>query len=116
MKGFMLDNNGDIVINKDIVFVNDLELLRQTIQTVIGTNKGEWWFNKNEGINFNNILIKNPNYDIIRAEIIDGLSQVDGNIELQKFSCLLDKNVRKLYINFSAKKQDGTIISGSYSY
>lgn len=116
MKGFKLDANGDVVIDKDIEIVEDSELVRQTIQTVIATNKGEWQFNKNEGINFNNILVKNPNYEIIKSEIIDGLSQVDENFELQEFECSLDKKTRKLNVYFSAKKLDETTIFVKYSY
>lgn len=38
--------------------IEDNELLRQTVQTVLSTNKGEWVLNKDEGINYRNILGK----------------------------------------------------------
>lgn len=59
MKGFMLDSNGDIVIsNNEIQMVNGTDLTAQTVKTVLSTNKGEWIFDKDEGINFTNILGK----------------------------------------------------------
>ena len=59
MKGFKLDSNGDVVIKENqIVMVGEKELLRQSIQQVLGTNKGEWSLNKEEGVNFYNILGK----------------------------------------------------------
>ena len=34
------------------------ELLKQTVQSVLSTNKGEWVLNRDEGIDFKNILGK----------------------------------------------------------
>lgn len=59
MKGFLLDSNGDVVIKSGkIQMTEGDDLVRQTIRTVLGTNKGEWVFDQNEGINFKNILGK----------------------------------------------------------
>ncbi len=44
--------------NQEIQMVNGSELLRQTVKTVLSTNKGEWSLNINEGIDFYNILGK----------------------------------------------------------
>lgn len=49
--------DGDLVItNNEIELVEGKELTRQTIQSVLSTNKGEWKFDTEEGINFYNIL------------------------------------------------------------
>jgi phage baseplate assembly protein W len=59
LKGFKLNSKGDVEIkNNQIETVEGNELLRQTVQSVLGTNKGEWIFNPDEGINFKNILGK----------------------------------------------------------
>lgn len=61
MRGFLLDEKGDIVIkNNEIVMTEGNELLAQTIRIVLGTNKGEWFDNSDEGINNRVILGKNP--------------------------------------------------------
>ena len=64
MKGFMV-KDGDTVITanllngkREIEIVSDDELMVQTIQSVLSTNKGEWIFDAEEGINFANILGK----------------------------------------------------------
>lgn len=50
MTGFALDENNDILIkDNQIQMINGSELTKQTIQTVIGTNKGEWCLNEDEG-------------------------------------------------------------------
>ena len=49
--------DGDLVItNNEIELVEGNELKRQTIQSVLSTNKGEWFFDTEEGIAFQNIL------------------------------------------------------------
>lgn len=59
MKGFALTENGDVLIkNNEIQMVHGAELTQQTIKTVLGTQKGEWFLNADEGINYNEILGK----------------------------------------------------------
>ena len=59
MKGFMLDEQGDIVIESGAIqMVHDAELTMQTIRSVLGTQKGEWFLNLDEGINHDAILGK----------------------------------------------------------
>lgn len=106
MQGFALDHNGDVVIQKNkIVMISDKALTLQTVRSIIGTNKGEWFLNTDEGINFDNLHGKNPDYDAIKGEIAQGLSQVNEDLMLKSFDCSLDEN-RKLDINFEAS--DGT--------
>ena len=51
--------NGDLSItNNEIDIIEGGALKAQTIQQVLSTNKGEWFFNANEGIDFDNILGK----------------------------------------------------------
>lgn len=59
MKSFMVNERGDIVIeNGTIQMVHDNELTLQKIKSVLGTQKGEWFLNWEEGINHENILGK----------------------------------------------------------
>ena len=59
MKGFALDDKGDLVIeNGAIQMIHGAELTKQTIKTVLDTQKGEWFLNWEEGINYNEILGK----------------------------------------------------------
>lgn len=59
MKGFMLDEHGDVVIDAgEIQMVHGVELTAQTIKSVLQTQKGEWFLDWEEGINHNEILGK----------------------------------------------------------
>ncbi len=116
MKGFLLDGKGDIVISgNEIQMIDGNELLRQTVQTVEGTNKGEWFLNTEEGINFGTIFVKNPDFNAIRDEILSGLQQVDETFLLNSFEHTLDSN-RKLKITFSATNSSGQTVTGAQSY
>lgn len=117
MKGFALDDSGDVIIeNNKIKMVSGTELIRQTVQTVLGTNKNEWFLNTDEGINFDSLLGKKKDDEIIRNEIIQGLQQVDDSFVLETFNCDFDRKNRKLVIDFEAKNSDGETVSGSSEY
>lgn len=115
MKNFALDDKGDVLIKDNVIqMVDDTELICQTCQTVLGTNVKEWFLNENEGIKFRNILIKNPDFDVIRNEVKRGLLQVDSTFALDSFEYQV-KN-RRLYISFSATNGVGTTVKGGQSY
>lgn len=110
MQGFMLDDDGDVVINNnDIQLVENEELIRQKVRNVLSTNKGEWFLNEDEGINFDNLLGKNNPEELVRAEIEQGIQQVDENFAITEFEMYADKNSRKLTVNFTATNKDMTI-------
>lgn len=117
MKGFAIDEKGDVVIKSNkIQMVDYTELIRQKVQTTLTTNKNEWFLNKNEGINFDNILDKKKSEEIIKNEIIEGLHQVDSSFVLEKFNCKLDREKRKLVITFKAKTGNGEEIEIEAAY
>ena len=117
MKGFALDTNGDVIIDKNkIKMVDGTGLIRQTVQAVLGTNKNEWFLNVDEGIDFNNILGKKKDDDIIRNEILQGLLQVYSSFVFETFNCDFDNKYRKLTISFKAKNSTGEIIEVSNEY
>jgi hypothetical protein len=114
MKGFLLEN-GDIVVTKkgEIQMTSGRDLVRQTVEAVIGTNNGEWFLNKDEGINFRAILGKSPNMDEVRSEVQKGLLQVDSSLFMQSFE--YDVELRTLNVRFTAS--NGSIaIEGGTNY
>ena len=58
MKGFEMVDGDLVITNNELSMVADTALKVQTIQSVLSTNKGEWIFDPDEGINFRNILGK----------------------------------------------------------
>lgn len=116
MKGFMLDEHGDVVIyNNKILMVEGNDLLLQTVKSILGTNKGEWPLNTDEGITFSNILGKNKDENVIKYEVQQGLLQVDDTFIITSFS-LDDLGNRKFAIKVSAQNSTGTELGVSTSY
>ena len=108
MKGFKLDSNGDVeIIKNEIQMIDGNELLRQTVKSVLNTNKKEWFFDENEGITFSNILGKQKDEDIIRNEIQQGLLQVNSSFIMNSFEMSVDRKTRGLRVNFTAQTEDG---------
>ena len=109
MKGFAL-KNGDVLIEQNrIQMVNGNELLRQTVESVLQTNKREWFLNWQEGINFYNLLGKRKSDEIIENEILQGLLQVDNTFIIEDFK--ITQNGRDMNINFTATNGNGEKIT-----
>lgn len=116
MRGFLLDEKGDIVIeNGSIALVENEHLKAQTLRTVMGTNKGEWFLNDEEGIDFNFMLGKGITEDMQLAQCKDACNQVDTSLTVVDFHREVDKATRKAEINFKAQG-DNVDITVSQSY
>lgn len=108
MKGFALDDHGDVVIEKnDIKVVYDADLMIQTVCQVLRTNRGEWWLDPKEGIPMQKILKKNPNLAMVRDYVRSAIAQVDKS--LQVTHCDITTQGRTLNIAFTAAGADRTV-------
>ena len=117
MKGFKVDERGDIIFeNGNIAFVKDTELKAQTLRTVLGTNKGEWFLNDDEGIDFDFIIGKNITDDMRLSQCKDACRQVDETLYVSDFYSEVDKKTRESALYFKAQSGDGTIININHSY
>lgn len=93
-----------LIENNEIQMVEGDELLRQTVQSIINTNKGEWFTDWDEGIEFSNILGKGVTEEMVMAEIEDGLQQVDETLNITDFSMSLKE--RTLTVKFTCTSED----------
>ncbi len=115
MKGFKIDEMGDVVIENGVVqIVEDDELTLQKVQTVTGTKRGEWFNNPDEGIDFRYLLGKNVTDEMAYGQILSGLKQVDSDFYINEFSRTVDPKTRKAEIKYTAKNGSvGTTITTS---
>ncbi len=106
MKGFALDNHGDVIIKKnDIQLVCGTELSIQKIRQVLSTNRGEWWLDPEEGIPVQKVLKKNPNQAMIRDYVRNAISQVDKSLEMAY--CDIATEGRTLRVRFGISGAGG---------
>ena len=97
MRDFKLTADGDVDLSTgDIQFTSDDDLKIQRIMTVLGTTKGEWKYDEDEGINTRAILAKNPNESEIIDNIRDGLLQVDEDLVITSYT--FEVIERRLYL------------------
>ena len=117
MQGFKLDSNGDVLIESGkISMTSGTDLTAQTLQTVAGTNKGEWFLNEDEGIDFDSVIGKGITEDMQMAEMSDACKQVDENLQLTEFHRELDKKTRAATLYFTAVNQSGEEIRVERGY
>ena len=78
MIGFRLKDGDLDIVNGEISMVEDSELKAQTIKQVISTNRGEWLFDKDEGINFGHMFqdsVRKPQAGEISRQEYNSLKQ-----------------------------------------
>lgn len=117
MIGFALDAKGDLLIeNNRISIVAGDSLLQQKVNMVLQTNLREWFFDWNEGINFNNLIGKSINAEIVQYEIEKGLSQVDETFAITEFAYEEERATRKAKVTFKARTESGEEVGGEVSW
>lgn len=117
MNGFAMDAAGDVLIeNGDISIIAGDSLLQQKIQTVLHTNLGEWFFDWDQGIDFDNLLGKGIKEELVRHEILRGLAQVDSTLSITAFTFEADGRDRKARVTFKAQTSSGDEVGGEITW
>lgn len=117
MIGFALDNTGDVVIeNNEISIVAGDSLLQQKVNTVLQTNLREWFFDWDEGVDFDNLIGKSTNAEIVQYEIEKGLVQVDETFAITEFAYEEERATRKAKATFKAQTESGEEVGGEVSW
>lgn len=117
MKGFALDNKGDVVIeNNEISIVVGESLIQQKVATVLQTNLREWFFDWEQGIDFNNLLGKNTGEELARYEVERGLLQVDSTFNITEFAYEVNTDTRTAKVTFKAQTENGEEVGGEYTW
>ena len=106
MKGFAIDEKGDVIFEKnDIKIETSTSLLIQKIRQVLSTNRGEWWLNETEGVPVQKILKKNPNTAQIKDYVRSAIAQVDSTLQMTK--CDITVEGRRMKITFAVSGAEG---------
>ncbi len=113
MKGFKLSDTGDVAFaDGAIELVSDTELERQTLQTLLSTNKGEDIFNSDEGIDFYQILGKSVTEDKVKTQVRSGITQLNtdfgSDYVMEDFAYSVEE--RKSFTDFTARKSSGEAV------
>lgn len=110
MKALKLDETGDFILeNGEFVMIEGDEQLAQEAEISIGTKKGEWFLNLDEGMDRTPIIGKNFNENGARSSIIESL--IGTSEPLAAESIVFAKVDRTLLVDAEFKKEDGTRLS-----
>ena len=116
MKGFMMKDGDLVIANNEIELAEGDELTAQTIQSVLSTDKGEWLFDTDEGIEFMNILGKvnvTEDVNVIKSEIEQAIEQVNSTWSLDTLACEYEKSTRVLKVRFTMRTSSGEMVEVS---
>lgn len=117
MFGFALDESGDVLIenNEISISVGD-SLLQQKVLSVLRTKRGEWFFDVEQGVDFDNLLGKGVGEELARYEIERALAQVDSTFSITEFTYEVDKEKRKAIVSFKAQNESGEEAGGEITW
>ena len=104
------DFSGLLIVNGDLVLTQGADAVKQHITQRLQMFTGEWFLNLSEGVPYyQNILIKNPNPDVVDGLLKDTILTTPGVDELLSFNLDYNAQLRKLTVDFSVRVLD-TII------
>lgn len=108
MKDVLLNKHGDIKkVNGDFQFISGKDEVIQQIKQILKTNKKEWYFNKNYGVDYQAFQQKKINEDLIKSVVRDGISQCSEDITIESIEIGYKREYRLLYVEFKAYFSDG---------
>lgn len=104
------DGSGLLITNGDLVLTQGADAVKQHITQRLKMFTGEWFLNLSEGVPyFQNILIKNPNPDVVDGLLKSTILATPGVDELLSFDLDYDAALRKLTVDFSVRVLDTVI-------
>lgn len=109
MKTLELEGNDLKLIKGTFLIVEDEQEVAQSLDALLSIRKGEFVLDEHVGMDHDNLLGKNVNFDEIRDDIIEALSQ-DERVELVDDVIISAEN-RNALITFNAKLIDDQEVS-----
>lgn len=105
------DDTGDIeLINGDLALANGADAVKQALRQELKMFAGEWFLDLDYGVPYyKDVLVKNPNANLIKGIFMDKILGTPGVLELLSFSMDYDPKARTLKVLFKARSYDGDI-------
>lgn len=103
MKALAIDENGDLFMEQGkLQEVSGVEEIRQRFRQLLRTNKGEWFLNPEEGLDYSTFWTKTPDEEAIRMTIDEVAEQVEEIERLEDVRIDFDERERTLTVSFVA--------------
>lgn len=108
MKSYLLDETGDLVIRDgQFAMVEGNEELAQQVRISLQTEKGEWFLDLEEGLDYNSIFSKDFNETEARDAILEAIADVSEPLLAEEITFVRDEKARKMEIKPILRKENG---------
>ena len=98
----------DIALNGDVMFIDDVERVAQQIKIQLLTFLGEWFLDVTHGVPYlEYVLVKNPNFTLIRELFREQILKVDGVSNLVSLDIDFESATRKMLLSYEAETEYG---------
>lgn len=106
------DTNDLLLSNGDLSIVDGSNSIAQNLKQVLQFYLGEWFLDTTKGVPYKQqILIKNPNLDLVQADIMSAASDVPGVTQILDFNFSYDSTNRSLSVFIVAQTSNGQTIT-----
>jgi hypothetical protein len=100
------------ITNGDLSLVTGSDAIAQDLQQRLQSWLGEWFLDTTWGIPFKQqILVKNPNLDLIQADILLATTDTPGVVQVTDFDFIYDNNARSLSVKLTVQDSNGQNLS-----
>ena len=99
-----------VIIDNDVIFIDNAERVAQQIKIQLLTMLGEWFLDVTHGVPYlEYILIKNPNFELIRQIIKEQILRVDDVDAVNSIELDYNARQRMLSVTYEASTQYGLV-------
>lgn len=118
MSDLLLNSAGDIdVVDNELIIVDGDDAILQHLSIRLKFFLGEWFLDERIGVPYyQDILKKNPNLVAVRTIFRDAILKTPGVESIDRFDLTIDANIRKMYVSFTIKKDDSSILDFSQEF
>ncbi len=107
-----LSTNDLLVTNGDLSLVSGVDAITQDLQQSLQVWAGEWFLDTTVGIPYRQqILVKNPNLDLVQADLVNAALSVPGITEVTSFTFNYDSTNRSITVQIEANTSSGQTIT-----
>lgn len=100
----------DLALNGDVMFIDNVERVAQQIKIQLLTFLGEWFLDVTHGVPYlDYVLIKNPNFTLIRELFREQILKVDGVSNLVSIDIDFNSATRQMSLSYEAETEYGMI-------
>lgn len=108
------DSNDLALVNGDLALVTGTDAINQNIKQAMQFWLGEWFLDTTKGVPYKQqILIKNPNMDIVQADLINAVLNVPGVVQILEMNFDYNSTDRALSVFMSVLDSNGQTLKAN---